>query len=223
MDNNQEFVGQGLADLACGFFSGYPVSRFIFSLRRESGRRGADTAGHGLLQFFRPDRHVYPRAAHRLFATRALSAVLIVVSYGMIDRKKIVRILRGARGDAVIMFVTLLGMLVLSIEFAVLTGILLSLGYYILKTSAPQVHAVVPDENFKHLAYQPEKPQCPQLGILDIHGDLYFGAVSHVENALYAHMTKHPEQRFLLLRMHGVHLCDFSGIRLLESLVPHLP
>jgi SulP family sulfate permease len=149
----------------------------------------------------------------------ALAGVLLLVAYGMIDRARMARILRGARGDAVIMLVTFLGMLLLSIEFAVLAGILLSLGYYILKTSAPQVHAVLPDANFKHLVQQPGKAHCPQLAILDIHGDLYFGAVSHVDNALYEHRARHPEQRFLLLRMHGVNLCDFSGIRMLESTV----
>jgi SulP family sulfate permease len=78
---------------------------------------------------------------------------------------------------------------------------------------------VLPDERFRHLVYQPDKPMCPQLGILDIAGDLYFGAVSHVEEAIRQHRARYPSQRFLLLRMHSVDYCDISGIRMLESVV----
>jgi SulP family sulfate permease len=60
---------------------------------------------------------------------------------------------------------------------------------------------------------------CPQLGIMDIAGDLYFGAVSHIEEAIREQRMRHPTQRFLLLRMHSVDYCDISGIRMLESLI----
>jgi len=149
----------------------------------------------------------------------ALAGVLIVTAYGMIDRAEIARIWRGTPGDAAIMLVTFLGTLFLHIEFAVLLGILLSLALYILQTSVPGVHSVLPDDDFRYLIQRPEKPECPQLGILDVHGDLYFGAVNHVEEAIHEHMLNHPEQRFLLLRMHSVNLCDFSGIHMLEGVM----
>jgi SulP family sulfate permease len=50
-----------------------------------------------------------------------------------------------------------------------------------------------------------------------IAGDLYFGAVSHVEEVILKHLAQNPTQRFLLLRMLGVNTCDFSGIHMLES------
>jgi SulP family sulfate permease len=117
------------------------------------------------------------------------------------------------------MVVTFLGTLFLHLEFAVLVGILLSFAVYIMKTSVPEVTPVIPDDTFRHFTYQPEKPQCPQLAILDILGDLYFGAVNHIEEAIYQHLSKHPGQRFLLLRLHSVDQCDFSGIHALESIV----
>ncbi len=56
------------------------------------------------------------------------------------------RIWHGARGDALIMLVTFFGTIFLPIQFAVLSGILMSLAYYILKTSSPRVHEVLPDD-----------------------------------------------------------------------------
>jgi SulP family sulfate permease len=57
------------------------------------------------------------------------------------------------------------------------------------------------------------------LAILEIFGDLYFGAVSHIEKAVSQHLAANPDQRFLLLRMHSVDHCDFSGIHALEAIV----
>jgi SulP family sulfate permease len=149
----------------------------------------------------------------------ALSGVLIVVGIAMIDLRQMRYVWRGSRSDTVIMLVTLLGTLLFRIDFAVLIGILASLTAYILKTSMPQVQPVVPDDSYRHLMHQPQKPMCPQLAIFDILGDLYFGAVNHIDNALHQHRLHHPEQRFLLLRMRSVELCDISGIHMLENVV----
>jgi SulP family sulfate permease len=86
----------------------------------------------------------------------------------------------------------------------------------------PKVFAVLPDDRYRHFVYQPDKPPCPQLAVLDILGDLYFGAVSHVEKAISRHLAAQPTQRLLLLRMHSVQQCDFSGIYALESIVRNI-
>jgi len=219
IDSNQEFVGQGLSNILVGFLSGYPVAG-SFSRSAVNFGAGAKTpvsaiisAGAVLIGIFL----LAPLAA--FLPVAALAGVLVVTGIGMIDREEIMRILRGTRSDALIMVVTFFGTLFLHIEVAVLMGILLSLVAYILRTSAPRVHAVVPDENFKHFLYRPDLPNCPQLGVIELLGDLYFGAVGHVEDAIHALQHKNPDQRFLLIRMHSVDHCDFSGIHMLESVV----
>lgn len=219
LNTNQEFVGQGMANIAAGLFSGYPCSGSFnrSALNYESGARTPLAAAFSgvvvlaAMLFLGPLVAFLPRAA--------LAGMLVLAAWGMIDRRQMLRIWRGARGDAAIMIVTLLATLFLPLPFAVLAGILMSFAYYIMKTSTPQVRAVVPDDEFRHLEYQPQKPQCPQLGVLDVHGDLYFGAVGHVEDAIRNHRAAHPTQRFLLLRLQRVELIDISGIRMLESVL----
>jgi SulP family sulfate permease len=116
------------------------------------------------------------------------------------------------------MLATLLATLLLPLGFAVLTGILMSLAHYLLKTSTPRVRPVLPNDAFTHFAHQPAKPSCPQLGIIEILGDLYFGAAHHVEESIRENQERNPTQRFLLLRMHSVENCDISGIHTLESI-----
>ena len=219
LDNNQEFVGQGLANIVTGFFSGYPGGGSL-SCSAINAEAGARTPVAAILSGVFTLVGMWALAPFGAYLPRvALSGVLIVVGIAMIDWRRMRYLWRGSRSDTVIMLVTLLGTLFLRIDFAVLAGILVALVAYILKTSTPRVQPVVPDDDFRHFAYQPQKPLCPQLAIFDILGDLYFGAVSHVENALRQHQLRHPQQRYLLLRMRSVELCDISGLHMLENIV----
>ncbi len=219
LDSNQEFVGQGMANLLSGLFSGFAVAG-SFSRSAVNFRAGAKTPVASILSsifvlvsmfFLGPFARYLPRSA--------LAGVLIVTAINMVDREEIGRILRGAPGDAAIMVVTFLGTMFLPIATAVLLGIVLSFVLYVMRTSTPRIHAVLPDKSFRHFYYQPERDPCPQLGIIEILGGLYFGAVNHVEEFILEHSTQHPDQRFLLLRMHNVNHIDFSGIHMLESIV----
>ncbi|MBC8497215.1 MAG: sulfate permease [Anaerolineales bacterium] len=219
LDSNQEFVGQGLSNIAAGFFSGYSTAG-SFTRTGVNFDAGAKTPLAGVFSgifvlisilIFGPLAAYVPRTA--------LAAVLLVTAYGLVDRKEIMRILRGMRGDTIIMVVTFLATLFLPLQFAVLTGIMLSLAIYILRTSVPRVEPVLPALNFRHFAHQPEKTPCPQMAIFDILGDLYFGAVNHIEETIRGHLENFTTQRFLLLRMISVGQCDISGIHALESIV----
>ena len=219
LNSNQEFVGQGLANIAAGLFSGYACAgSFSRSavIWESEGRTPLSTVFSGIVVLVA----ALTLGSFVAYLPRtALAAVLIVTAYRMIHKEQILRILKGTRGDALIMLVTFLGTLFLHIEFAVLAGIFLSFVVYIIRTSTPRVTSVLPDDDFRHFISRPEKPECPQLAILDILGDLYFGAATHVEQEIQEHKTQHPEQRFLLLRMYSVDHCDFSGIHMLERVV----
>lgn len=219
LESNQEFVGQGMANAACGIFSGFPVAGSFSrsAINFDAGARTPLASVFSAIFVLVAMLVLAPMA--RFIPTSALSGVLIVTAFNMIDREEIKRIWQGAPGDAAIMLLTLFGTLFLSLEFAVLLGILLSFALYVLRTSTPRVQAVVPDEQFQHFTYNPEKEPCPQLLVIEILGDLYFGAVGYVEDIILDLMEQNPTQRFLMLRMHSVDHIDFSGIHMLENLV----
>jgi len=108
--------------------------------------------------------------------------------------------------------------LTLPLQFAILIGVVTSLGYYLIRTAMPRVEAVVPDSEFRHWDAAHGKPMCPQLLVVDLQGDLYFGAVNHVEEQLLGLLERQQSVRYLLLRMHSVNQCDVSGIRALETI-----
>ncbi|GIV71394.1 sulfate permease [Caldilinea sp.] len=219
INSNQEFVGQGLANIAAGFFSGYTCSG-SFTRSAVNYRAGARTAMSSVFS------GVFVLLAMFLFAPlaayiprTALAAVLIVIAWGMIDRKQMAHIWRTSRPEGWIMIATLGATLLLPLEFAVLTGILVSLAYYVLQKSMPRVLDMTPTPDFLHFEERGDRDPCPQLGVLSIVGDLYFGAAPNVEEALRRHMATFPDQRYLLLRMHNVTHLDISGLHMLEAIV----
>jgi SulP family sulfate permease len=219
LSSNQEFVGQGLANLAAGMFSGYTCSgSFTRTAVNYEARARSPLASafSGLwvlaaVLLFAPLTAYLPRSA--------LAGVLLVTAYGMVDRREMRRIWHASFGDSVIMVATLLATLLLPLQFAVLAGMIVSFARYIVRTSMPAVYPVVPDENFRHFVLQEEQPACPQLGVITIGGSLYFGAVTHVEDTIHANLEENRGQRYLLLRMQFVDHCDVSGIHMLESVV----
>jgi SulP family sulfate permease len=150
----------------------------------------------------------------------ALGGVLLVAAYSMINQTEIRRTIQASAGDTRIMLATFAAALMLPLQYAVLTGVLVSFIRYIYTTSTPAVLSVLPDESFRHFEIpEGDQPACPQLGVLTPQGSLYFGAVHHVEEQIRAHMDTHPEQKFLLLRMHHINHCDMTGVHMLEAIV----
>lgn len=219
LDNNQEFVGQGLANMFSGLFGGYATSG-SFTITAVKYRSGARTRVASIVaSVVVLVAMLVSGPIGNYLPVSSLAGALIVTAYNMIDRVEIRRILQGARGDAIIMVITFLGTLFLDLDFAVLTGILTSLVLYLMRTSAPRVQFVLPDENYRHFITRPGSDPCPQLGIIEVMGDLYFGAVNHVEEEVLKLATRFPGQRYLIIRMHHVNEIDFSGIHMLENLI----
>lgn len=219
LDSNQEFIGQGLANICAGFFSGYPCSG-SFNRSALSFQAGARTSlGNAfsgvfvLLAMF----PLAPLIAH--LPRPVLAGALAITAWSMVDYQAIRRIWHADRVDGAISLITLAATLFVPLQFAIISGVLMSLGAYLWRTSAPRVQSVLPDADFRHWEYQPHLPMCPQLAVVDVLGDLYFGAVNHVEEQMNALLTRNPTQRFLLLRMHSVQRCDVSGIKMLQTIV----
>jgi SulP family sulfate permease len=219
LDVNQELIGQGMANITAGIFSGYASSGSFTrsAVNFQTGARSQMSSVFcglfilaGVLAFG-PLAAYLPRAS--------LAGLIMLIAYRMVDWRGVRRVMRGSRSETGIMVSTFVATLVLPLEFAVLAGVILSLAIYIYKSSMPRIESVVPDENFHQFVVNPGAPVCPQLGIIKIEGSLFFGAATHVEDALLANREAYPGQTVLLLRMHGVDRCDLSGIDVLEGIL----
>ncbi len=220
LDGNQEFIGQGLSNIAGSFFSGY-VATGSFNRSALNFQAGAKTpvaaicAGGLLIVVV---ILVAPYAAY--LPNAAMAGILFMVAYGLIDFHHIKKILKTDRAESVIMITTFLATLFLELEFAIFLGVLLSLVLYLNRTSHPRVLSRVPDPRHPMRAFTTDSslPECPQLKIIRIDGSLYFGAIPHVQEKLRALQREKPEQKNLLLVASGINFIDMMGADFLDEI-----
>jgi SulP family sulfate permease len=121
---DQEFIGQGLANVAGSFFSAYPSSG-SFNRSGVNVASGAKTPLSAvssafflmiLLGFVSPLVAVLPLPV--------ISALLLVVALGLIDRRQIAAEWRAGPREAIPMAVTFGGTLLISLEWAILFGLI---------------------------------------------------------------------------------------------------
>ena len=98
LDNNQEFVGQGLANIVAGVFSGFPSSGSFnrSSLNLESGARSPFASAASGVAVLVIVFVFAPVAVYVPLPT--ISAMLIMSAYGMIDRQEMSRIWNTTTG-----------------------------------------------------------------------------------------------------------------------------
>jgi SulP family sulfate permease len=152
----------------------------------------------------------------------ALAGVLMVVAYGMIRKRDIVRTIKATRGDAAVLTVTFLSTLLLNIEFAIYVGVLLSIGLHLAAVSHPRIYSMVPDLNTGKMVGSGHVETCCQMEIVFIEGSIFFGSADFVLDDLQRRLRNHPEMANLLIRMHKVNTMDASGVNILEILLEEI-
>jgi len=213
---NQEFIGQGLANISAGFFSGFPGSG-SFVRSAVNFRSGAKTPMSGVVSGLAVAGTVLvaaPLAGNLPVAS--LSGVLLVVAFGMIHLKDITKAIRATRNDAAVLVITFLSTLFLNIEFAVFVGVLLSIGLHMATTSHPRIYSTVPDFKTGKMAGAAHGRMCCQMDIIRIEGSIFFGSAAFVQEDLRRRLKSHPELASILIRMHQVNNFDASGVQVLE-------
>jgi SulP family sulfate permease len=218
LDNNQEFIGQGLANVAAGFFSGFPSSASVnrCGINFEAGARTP------LAAVFSAGFLVVILLAFGSLAAwlplAAVAGVLMFVAWNLVDVAYIRRTLSTNHDDALVLGLTFAATLLLDLEFAILAGVAASLVAYLYRSSHPSLRSLVPDPRHadrRMAEVEPGLQECPQAKILRIEGSIYFGAVNHVEEYFDTQRKARPEQKHLLLMSKSINTIDMSGADLI--------
>ncbi len=215
IDGNQEFIGQGLANITGSFFSGYASSGSFTrtGVNYEAGARTPMAAIAAAVSLALILLLIAPLTAY--LPIPAMAGILLLVAFNLIDWHHIHSIVHTSRAEAAILTTTFLATLFLELEFAIYVGVMLSLVVYLNRTSRPKVITMAPDADEVHrpmvnVSVSPQ-PQCPQLRIVRLDGSLFFGAVNNVASQFRFFGEEAPEQRRQLLLCNSVNFIDVAG------------
>lgn len=219
INGNQEFVGQGLSNIVGSFFSGYAGSG---SFTRSGVNYDAGAATPMASIFAAIFLTVIVLLVAPLTAWLPLSAmggVILVVAFKLLDVQHIREILKTSRSEALVLAATFGGTLFFEIDFAIYTGVLLSVAIYLTRSSHPHIEVLAPDpkDARRRLAEvdTDDLQECPQLKIVGVNGPLFFGAANHVAEVFEQVDADAP--RHLLVVGHAINFIDISGALMLTQ------
>ncbi|MGD9609466.1 MAG: SulP family inorganic anion transporter [Desulfovibrionaceae bacterium] len=219
IDNSQEFVGQGLANILGGFFSAYASSGSFTrtGVNYEAGAKTPLAAVCSALFLAGIVLLVAPVTAYLPIA--AMAGVIMLVAAGLFDARAIRAIIRTDRAEAGVLAATFLAALFVELEFAIYAGVILSLLLYLRRTSHPHFITLAPDPG------SPQRPlvnarrhglaECPQIMLLRLDGSIFFGAVNHIAEELHRITDASPEQCHILIVGSGINFVDAGGCHML--------
>jgi len=220
LDNNQEFIGQGMANISAAFFSGFPTSASVnrCGVNYDAGARTPLSSVFAAVLLVVVLLGIAPLAAYLPLAV--VAGLLFMVAWRLIDFARIRTILAVSRSESTVLAVTFFATLLLDLELAVLVGVAASLGLYLNRTSHPIMRTLVPDPRHsqrKMTEIEDSLRECPQLKILRIEGSIYFGAVGHVERHFDTLRERCSRQKHLLLMSKSINFVDLAGAELLGA------
>ena len=222
LDSDQEFVGQGLANIAGGFASAYPSSG-SFNRSGVNYAAGAQTPlAAALSAVFLLAIAVVAAPLAAYLPVAAMAGVLFIVAWGLIDWHAVGQILRRHPRERIVLLATWGGVLV-DLEKGLFVGVVISLLFYLYRTSQPAIEERVPplaelgNPRRKLVAAGAQAPGCPQVAMLRVRGSIYFGAVDHVGEQFHRIGENDPQRKWLLLLAQGVNFVDLAGARLLAD------
>jgi len=137
-----------------------------------------------------------------LIPVPAIAALLVLVAWSLLDFPAWRRLWRFSREDFAVAAATFAATITIKLEMAILLGTILSLVTYLMRTAKPAIRIMgfdttTPERPFVVRADVAQPlPECPQLKMIRMEGEVYFGAVPYVSDHLRdlrapAHSPKH--------------------------------
>ncbi len=222
INSSQEFVGQGLSNVVGSFFSSYAGSgSFTRSgINYSAGARTPMSAIFAAMFLMLIVLMIAPLTAYLPVA--AMGGVILLVTYKLIDFHHIRNTFKFSRSETAILLTTFFATLFLELEFAIYLGVLLSILFFLAKTSTPNIPTMSLDTDpetgkrkFINIQKKPLK-QCPQLKIIRIDMSIYFGSINHVQERI-AHICENERIYHILIIASGVSFIDLASAEALVA------
>jgi high affinity sulfate transporter 1 len=222
LDATQEFLAIGVANLAAGLGSAFPISGGMSqSLVNETG--GARTPLSGLVAaIITLLIAVFFTGLLRDLPQPVLAAIILMAVTGLIQVKTLRHIWHFSRTEFAVAMAALLGVLGSGLLNGVLLGVVFSLMLLLRRASRPRVTELgrVPGTSyFADIARHPENERIDDVLVLRTEGALLYFNVDHIRDRVSAIMaTQQTPVRLIVFFMGNVPHIDLAGVEFLLEL-----
>ncbi len=223
-DANQELFAMGAANIA-GAATGGMASTTSISRSAVNFSTGAHTGLSSVIaalivglvvSFFTPLLYYLPNTT--------LAAIILTSVVRLFNVRSIQRLLSYSWLDTIPFFVTFIATFFISIPIGIASGIVVSLGAYLVRTSQPQIveqgrvnyteHYQAVDKKVTH--------RIPGVLIIRIDESLYFANAQFLDKHLRNTIATSTEIKHLILVGDAINWLDTSALQILEDLIRDL-
>jgi len=218
LNTNQEFVSQGISNVVSSFFSCY-TSSGSFTRSSINYQAGAKTPMSAIISAIGLMLVVLLFANYAAFLPKpAMGGIILLVGYNLIDFKHIKQIIKSSKRELIVFSATFLGTLFLDLEQALIIGILLSLFFYLERTSKPNIAelGVNKEKRFVNLIRDHNAQECSNLKIVRIDGSLYFGSIEKIAD-YFSNLYEENKIQHLLIIANGINFIDLGAAEWLTN------
>ena len=219
INGNQEFVGQGLSNIVGSFFSGYAGSGSFTRSGINYDAGAATPLASIFAALFLAGIVLLVAPLTAWLPLPAMGGVILVVAFKLLDVRHIQEIIKTSRLESLVLVATFASTVFFEIDFAIYTGVLLSVAIYLTRASHPQVEILAPDPQDARrrlvAVAAAGLDECPQLKIVGVNGPLFFGAANHVSEVFEEVDAAAP--RHLLVVGYAINFIDISGALMLTQ------
>jgi len=212
LNTNQEFISQGLSNTISSFFSCY-TSSGSFTRSSINYQSGAKTPMSAIISAVGLMLVVLLFAKYAAYLPKpAMGGIILLVGYNLIDFKHIKQIIKSSKRELIVFGATFLGTLFLDLEQALIIGIILSLFFYLERTSKPNIAelGLNKEKRFVNLIRDNEARECSNLKILRIDGSLYFGSIEKISD-YFSNLYEENKTQNLLVIANGINFIDLGA------------
>ncbi|MDP4286020.1 MAG: SulP family inorganic anion transporter [Bacteroidota bacterium] len=220
--SNMELVAQGTANIFSSIFGGIPATGAI-ARTATNVKNGGRTPVAGLV-------HALTLLLILLFVGKwaslipiaSLAGILVVVAYNMSEWRNFRSILKGPKGDVLVLLITFFLTVLIDLTVAIEVGIVLAAFLFMrnmIKFSDVSILTKeIEDDQFGFDLVE-GKYQIPKdVEVFEITGPLFFGAAYKFKDAMN-YIKKHP--KVFIIRMRHVPIIDATGIQTLKEIFNH--
>jgi SulP family sulfate permease len=222
LDANQAMFSIGMANIACAFFSGMPASGSLTRSTLSStsgGRTVLASYISGVIIFI----GAFALGPFTQYVPQCTLAVLVIaVGISLINRHAIRIVTMSTKSDAAVFASTFGSGLFMPLDTAIYVGVGTSIILFLKKVARPEmVEYTFNDEGQLAERDQQAQRSVPQVSIVHVEGELFFGAADLFRDQM-RRICEEPNLKIVVLKMRNAHNLDATGVMALEELLLYM-
>ena len=216
--SNTELIAQGTANIFSSLFGGIPATGAIARTAtnvKNGGRTPVSGIVHSITLLL---ILLVAGSLASLIPIANLAGILVIVAYNMSEWRNFRSILKGPKGDVLVLLITFFLTVLIDLTVAIEVGIVLAAFLFMrnmIKFSGVSIYtSEIKDEDFGYDLVEDQYLIPKGVKVFEITGPLFFGAAYKFKDAM-RYVEK--ESKVLIIRMRHVPLIDATGIQSLQE------